>query len=122
MQYWVVLSFASVMIAPVLYYICIVFWLPRTMLERAQYLAGISIYVTLGPFLNILVLVYALWNMDNFGWGKTRQIVESKEAGRVLDEKNGDVLDEKRFGGGGCMSWCVRVVQRVGWWLDVVVW
>lgn len=67
------------MIFPVLYYVCIVFWLPRTMTQRIQFLLGLCIYVVGGPFLNMYVLAYSLWNMDSFGWGKTRKIVESSE-------------------------------------------
>lgn len=44
-----------------------------------QYLAGLVIYIFLGPFLNILVLSYALWNIDNFAWGKTRKVVKEPE-------------------------------------------
>lgn len=75
-KYWIILSFASVMIAPLLYYVCIAIWLPRGFRPRIQYLLGLATYVFLGPFLNIAVLVYALWNMDNFGWGKTRKVVD----------------------------------------------
>jgi len=51
----------------------------------------LSVYIILGPFLNISVLAYALWNMDNFGWGKTRQV--AKETDKVLDEKKGAIAD-----------------------------
>jgi chitin synthase len=45
---------------------------------------GLFIYVFLGAFLNILVQSYALWNMNNFAWGRTRQVVEESE---VVTEK-----------------------------------
>lgn len=32
-------------------------------------------YVAGGPFIGIAVLLYASWNMDSFGWGKTRKVV-----------------------------------------------
>jgi len=67
------------MIFPLLYYILIVVWKPRKVRERLQYLAGLVIYIFLGPFLNILVLSYALWNIDNFAWGKTRKVVKEPE-------------------------------------------
>jgi len=51
---------------------------------------GLSIYIILGLSLNISVLAYALCNMDNFGWGKTRQV--AKETDKVLDEKKVQLL------------------------------
>jgi chitin synthase len=63
------------MIIPLIYYICIAIWLPRNAVERAQYLIGLVIFTFCGPFINISVLLYAVYNMDSFGWGKTRQVV-----------------------------------------------
>jgi chitin synthase len=82
--YWVILAFSSVMILPVVYYTLVVFWQPRGLRERVQYLIGLFIYVVFGSFLNILVLVYALWNMNNFSWGRTRQVVKEPE---IVTEK-----------------------------------
>jgi len=67
------------MILPVVYYILIVVWQPRRLQERVQYLTGLFIYVVFGSFLNILVLLYALWNMNNFAWGQTRKVVKEPE-------------------------------------------
>ncbi|OJD32815.1 glycosyltransferase family 2 protein [Diplodia corticola] len=75
--WWIILAFAAVMITPLTYYLCIAIWLPRTALERTQYLAGCALYVLCGPFINIAVLLYAVWNMDSFGWGKTRKVVST---------------------------------------------
>jgi len=63
------------MIIPLIYYIGIAIWLPRNAVERAQYLIGLAIFTFCGPFINISVLLYAVYNMDSFGWGKTRQVV-----------------------------------------------
>ena len=79
MKFWVILAFSSVMILPVVYYILIVVWQPRRLQERVQYLTGLFIYVVFGSFLNILVLLYALWNMNNFAWGQTRKVVKEPE-------------------------------------------
>lgn len=68
------------MVTPLTYYICITFWLPRTFRERVQYLAGCCLYVFCGPFINITVLFYAVWNMDSFGWGKTRKVVSTDDS------------------------------------------
>ncbi|CAG1975323.1 unnamed protein product [Fusarium graminearum] len=72
---WLIMCFAGVMIIPLLYYIIMVTWLPRNLVERGQFLLGLAIFVFLGPFLNIAVMIYAVINMDNFGWGKTRKVV-----------------------------------------------
>jgi hypothetical protein len=90
-DWWVILAFSSIVLIPAGYYFCIVFWLPRTAVEKTQYLIGLSIYLIVGPFINITVLAYSLWNMDEFGWGKTRKVVEE-----LPDEveKNGKVPDE----------------------------
>lgn len=73
--WWIILAFASIMIVPLLYYLVMAVWLPRTMRERVQYLAGLGMFVVLGPFLNLFVLVFSVYNMDSFGWGKTRVVV-----------------------------------------------
>jgi len=73
--WWIILAFASIMIVPLVYYLVMATWLPRTMRERMQYLAGLSMFVIIGPFLNLIVLVFSVWNMDSFGWGKTRMVV-----------------------------------------------
>jgi hypothetical protein len=67
------------MMLPLLYCILIFVWQPRGVKARVQYLAGLFIYFFLGPFLNVIVLLYALWSIDNFAWGKTRKVVETVE-------------------------------------------
>lgn len=69
------------MLVPIMYYIIIAVWHPRGVRERFQYLAGLSMYIFLGPFLNIIVLLFALRGIDNFAWGKTRKVVETVEVG-----------------------------------------
>lgn len=69
------MAFATVMIVPLMYYVLIVTWLPRTWTSKAQYLVGGAIYVIVGPFLNIAVYCYASYYMDSFAWGKTRKVV-----------------------------------------------
>ena len=69
--WWIILAFAGVMIIPLLYYLTMVVWMPRNWLERGQFLLGLTIFAIVGPFINICVTIYAVKNMDNFGWGKT---------------------------------------------------
>jgi chitin synthase len=92
-DWWIILSFSSVMIFPVIYYICIVFWLPPTLFQKLQYLLGMVMYLICGPFINIIVLVYSLYNMDSFGWGKTRKVVSEEN-----DEKGGENDEESQIG------------------------
>jgi hypothetical protein len=73
---WMIMAFVGVMLTPITYYIFMSVWLPRSIKERAQYLAGLSLFVFCGPFLNITVMVFAVLNMDSFGWGKTRKVIE----------------------------------------------
>jgi hypothetical protein len=75
--------FASIMIIPLFFYVGITFWMPRCALEAFQFLAGLLIFTLGGPFLNIVVTIYALCNMDNFGWGKTRTVVAETETGEA---------------------------------------
>lgn len=85
--WYIIVAFAAIMIIPLVYYITMVFWMPRGFLERAQFLLGLTIFAIAGPFINICVTLYALKNMDNFGWGKTRQVIaETGEA----EETNAD--------------------------------
>ncbi|ETS76038.1 hypothetical protein PFICI_12982 [Pestalotiopsis fici W106-1] len=85
--WWIILAFAGVMIIPLLYYLTMVVWMPRNWLERGQFLLGLTIFAIVGPFINICVTIYAVKNMDNFGWGKTRQVIaETGEA----EETNAD--------------------------------
>ena len=73
--WWIILAFAGVMIIPFSYYVLIAVWLPRTLREKLQYLAGLFSFTILGPFLNITIMLFAVMNMDSFGWGKTRLVV-----------------------------------------------
>jgi hypothetical protein len=63
------------MIVPLIYYIVMAIWLPRNAIERTQYLLGLAMFTICEPFINISVLLYAVFYMDSFGWGKTRQVV-----------------------------------------------
>ena len=76
------------------------------MVARAQYLIGLFVYLFAGPFINIAVLAYALWNLDSFGWGKTRVVIAevdddvapsgSDEQGATLGEDNEKKVAIKR--------------------------
>ena len=90
-SYKLILSFAAVMMFPLSYYVLIVTWQPRRFRERIQFLLGLGMYIILGAFLNVTVLIYALYTLDNFAWGKTRKIVEVKgkdEKGQANSRKN----------------------------------
>ncbi|EXK77176.1 hypothetical protein FOQG_18111 [Fusarium oxysporum f. sp. raphani 54005] len=81
--WWIIMAFAGVMIIPLTYYLIMAVWLPQTMLERFQYILGLFIFVVFGPFLNIAVMIFAVFNMDSFGWGKTRKVITETSEGHV---------------------------------------
>jgi hypothetical protein len=56
--------------------ICLVFWMPRTLKLKVQYIVGLALYLLTSPFLTILTLLYALYHLNHFGWGKTRKTIE----------------------------------------------
>jgi chitin synthase len=51
------------------------------MKERAQYFAGFFMHFLSSPFMNIIIMLYSLFNSDDFKWGKTREVVKSDEDG-----------------------------------------
>lgn len=80
---WIIMVFVGVMLIPLTYYVIMTVWLPRGFKERAQYLAGLCLFVFCGPFLNITVMIFAVFNVDSFGWGKTRKVIEEDEDEKV---------------------------------------
>lgn len=50
------------------------FWGMTTARLRIQYLAGLFLVVVLGQFVTPIVISYAIWHMDDFSWGKTREV------------------------------------------------
>ncbi|KAF2225412.1 chitin synthase-domain-containing protein [Elsinoe ampelina] len=92
---WIIACFVSVMAIPIVYYLCIPAWLHTRWKERVLFWVGCATYVFVGPFINISVLVYAVFYMDSFGWGKTRKVV-SHDADAIEDEKYDAVLIARR--------------------------
>ena len=85
--WWIIVAFASVMIIPYIYYIIIAIWLPHGIRERAQYLVGLLAFTFVGPFISVAVMVFSVWNMDSFGWGKTRMVIAEAQAVETDVEK-----------------------------------
>ena len=75
------MCFVAVMVIPMIYYFFIPVWLCKRWTERFQFWLGCLMYIFCGPFINIAVLCYAVWNMDSFGWGKTRKVIVEPEVG-----------------------------------------
>ncbi|KAL6909233.1 glycosyltransferase family 2 protein [Trichoderma evansii] len=67
----------SILFARYFYSFCVGFWLPRNMKERGQYFVGFFIHFLTSPFMNIIIMLYSLFNSDDFKWGKTREVVKS---------------------------------------------
>ncbi|PTB66156.1 glycosyltransferase family 2 protein [Trichoderma citrinoviride] len=70
----------SVLFARYFYSFCVGFWLPRNMMERTQYFVGFFLHFLLSPVINIVIMVYSLFNSDDFKWGKTREVVGEDDA------------------------------------------
>ncbi|KAH7158671.1 hypothetical protein DER46DRAFT_576830 [Fusarium sp. MPI-SDFR-AT-0072] len=85
--WWIIMAFASIMIVPLIYYVVMAVWLPQSMLERFPHLFGLFIFVVLGLFLNIAVMVFAVFNMDSFGWGKTRKFIAETPEDQVQEKQ-----------------------------------
>lgn len=88
--WWIILAFASVMIIPLIYYVIIATWLPQSLRESMQYLCGLGIFVLCGPFLNIFVMLFAVRNMDSFGWGKTRLVIADDKKEETSEKTTSD--------------------------------
>ncbi|KAL4732366.1 hypothetical protein ACLX1H_001381 [Fusarium chlamydosporum] len=103
--WWIIMAFAGIMIVPLIYYVIMAVWLPESMLERFQYLLGLFIFVVLGPFLNIAVMVFAVFNMDSFGWGKTRKVIaetpeeQAQEKQMIGEPASGSNSSQGNYGG-----------------------
>jgi chitin synthase len=69
-----ILSFATVTIVPMVYGLVVTFWACNGWREKLQYLAGFAMVVLMGQLVTPVVIVYAIWHMDNFSWGKTREV------------------------------------------------
>lgn len=97
--YTLILAFAAVMMCPLVYYLAITVWQPRGVKDRVRYLLGLLMYFFLGPFLNIIVLMYALWGIDDFTWGKTRKVLQvdehNDEKGRVAQTQATSTMDPR---------------------------
>lgn len=77
------------MLVPILYYIIIPLWFCGKMKDRLQFWTGLLIYLFFGPFCRMIVLCYSVWNIDSFGWGKTRQVIaEDTTDVAAKDEKS----------------------------------
>jgi chitin synthase len=88
---WIIMCFVSVMLVPIVYYLCIPLWLTKSWVIRVQFWTGLFMYVFCGPFLNIAVLLYASFYMDSFGWGKTRKVI-SEDDSAATSEKGSEEL------------------------------
>ena len=69
-----ILSFATVTLVPMTYGLIVTYWACHGWRERVQYLCGFVMIVCLGQLITPCVIVYAIWHMDDFSWGKTREV------------------------------------------------
>ncbi|KAI1326660.1 chitin synthase-domain-containing protein [Xylariaceae sp. FL0255] len=89
---WKTLLLVGIMLIPYLYYLSMAVWMCRNALERTQFMLGLLIFTIIGPIINILIMVYAIYCMDNFGWGKTRKIVANDDE-KICEAEESDPDD-----------------------------
>jgi hypothetical protein len=91
------MCFVSVMLVPIVYYLCIPLWLTKSWVIRVQFWTGLFMYIFCGPFLNIAVLLYASFYMDSFGWGRTRKVISEDDSAatseKVFEELHAPAAD-----------------------------
>ena len=71
---WMLLYLSVIPLIPIVYSYLITAWLPLPNKEKVDFIVGFSMYVVVGQFINCIVVTYSLWNMDDFKWGKTREV------------------------------------------------
>jgi chitin synthase len=70
-----------------IYSLALVFWLPRNMLERVQYILGYIMHIIVGPIINLFIFLYSIYYSDDFKWGKTREVIGGdEEHGRLCHQ------------------------------------
>lgn len=89
------MCFVSVMLVPIVYYLFIPMWLCNAWRDRFQFWAGCALYTFCGPFINISVLLYSCWNMDSFGWGKTRKVIAEDPVSLAQSVSQSDSASKK---------------------------
>lgn len=71
---WFILGFATITIIPITYGLIVTYWGVQGWRLRTQYLIGFAMLVCLGQFVTPVVVGYACLHMDDFSWGKTREV------------------------------------------------
>ncbi|KAG4414127.1 hypothetical protein IFR04_012733 [Cadophora malorum] len=74
-----IVCFAIVTMIPLAYGIFVTYWGCETNRLRLQYLLGLVMLVLIGQIVTPIVICYAVWHMDDFSWGKTREIEASDD-------------------------------------------
>jgi chitin synthase len=73
------LAFAMLTIIPITYGFVVTIWACHGWRFKLQYLIGMFMLITMAQGVTPIVIAYAIWHMDNFAWGKTREIEEDPE-------------------------------------------
>lgn len=69
-----IVCFAIVTMIPLTYALLATFWGCKGTRLKLQYLCGLFLVVVCGQFITPVVITYAIWHMDDFSWGKTREV------------------------------------------------
>lgn len=71
--FWILTGIVQIV---TVYKLLIPLWIPMTTKEKLIYYLFYPVYYVVSPFMGIMVLCYSMYNMDDFGWGKTRTVIE----------------------------------------------
>ena len=82
-MFWVMTGLVQII---TLYKLSIGIWIELTAKERILYYLCYPIYYLCGPLIGICIWSYSLYYMDDFGWGKTRTVVEEPVSEAPLAE------------------------------------
>lgn len=75
-----IICFSIVTMIPLSYGLVVPLWACDNWRLRVQYWIGFVLIVLLGQFITPMVICYAIWHMDDFSWGKTREVEASDNA------------------------------------------
>jgi len=61
--------------------------------RRFQHIFWMIVYIAAYPFHSFILPIYSFWNMDNFGWGNTRVVLDESKGKKVVLQDSDDKYD-----------------------------
>lgn len=63
--------------------------------QQWQHIFWMLVYILAYPFHSFILPIYSFWNMDNFGWGNTRVVIDESKGRKVVLQDDDDVYNPK---------------------------